>query len=189
MSVFVGQDLKNLRVTIPNNNKRPAPQPAADDDTPQREPKRQHIISADDNLRIKVPRFPSVPPSVSNAAAATTVPLRMIIRPGSQQNPLEIRDDDEGVAKELKMMATAAVPQQQQRYIPTQAELSPQNRNTMSAVLHLLSLGERMSKTVLFPANQSQRVELFQTELAHAIKTFGELCVPVAAAAAVRRAS
>jgi hypothetical protein len=177
--------LKNLRVTIPNN-KRPAPQPTVDDDTPQQEPKRQHVISADDNLRIKIPRFPSVPPSVSNVA-----PPRMIIRPGSQQNPLEIRDDDEGVAKELKMMATAAAPrqQQQQRYIPTQAELSPQNRNTMSAVIHLLSLGERMSKTVLFPANQSQRVELFQTELAHAIKTFGELCVPVAAAAAVRRAS
>jgi hypothetical protein len=181
--------LKNLRVTIVTA-KRSAPQPAADDDTPQQEPKRQHVISADDNLRIKIPRFPSVPPSVSNAAA----PPRMIIRPGSQQNPLEIRDDDEGVVKELKMMATAGVPrggvQQQQRYTPTQEELTPQNRNTMAAALHYLSLGQQMSKNVLFPANQSQRAELFRTELAHAIKTFEELCVPGAAAiVAARRAS
>lgn len=175
-------------MTIPNN-KRPAPQPAADDDTPQQEPKRQHVISADDNLRIKIPRFPSVPPSVSNAA-----PPRMIIRPGSQQNPLEIRDDDEGVVKELKMMTAAAVPrggiqQQQQPYKPTLEELTPQNRNTMAAALHYLSLGEQMSKNVLFPANQSQRAELFRTELSHAIKTFEELCVPGAAAiVAARRA-
>jgi hypothetical protein len=199
--VFLGQDMKSMiRVTIPN--KRPAPPSSDDDDTLEHEPKRQLVVSAHDNLRIKVPRFPRVPPSVSNAtqplSTSSTIASRIVVRPGSRQNPLEIRDDN-SEAPESKLPATVTeAPRQQQQpqfHLPgggnLEEELAPvfrifsakesQNQTKMAALVRLLHLAERMAWTsIQFPPEHTQRAEQFKTELSRAVTTFGTLYVAAA---------